>query len=380
MTWSNRVVWLEGMFLRAQHFQQQDRWLEALVRERTAALRPHGWGLTEGGQPQPARHRPVRREHGSGVFEDGTPFSLPGDTDQPVPLDLPESTRNAIVYLVLPMRQAGFGWRVTANGSGLGRPLRLQQPFEAYDTHSGSPQPAEAAGRRLRPALHARDREPCGLSRHRPCPPASRGRARTASVALDDQWIAPCLACSAAPPLTGLLAELAGLLNQRGEALAARLTAPGSRGVADVSDFLLLQSVNRRKSSLAHWAMRRRSIRPISRRPGADGRRLRDLHRSEPPSLGLSAVSACRPAAQLRPGDRRPAPLAVGGHRADRHPDPAAAASPTACASAPSLDRGILRSVELRAGRARPTCRPRPCGGCSRRRSRSARSSISASS
>ena len=27
MTWSNRVVWLEGMFLRAQHFQQQDRWV-----------------------------------------------------------------------------------------------------------------------------------------------------------------------------------------------------------------------------------------------------------------------------------------------------------------------------------------------------------------
>ena len=48
MTWSNRVVWLEGMFLRAQHFQQQDRWLEALVRDRTGSLRPHAWGLTEG--------------------------------------------------------------------------------------------------------------------------------------------------------------------------------------------------------------------------------------------------------------------------------------------------------------------------------------------
>ena len=45
MTWSNRVLWLEGMFLRAQHFQQQDRWLEALVRDRTTALRPHAWGL-----------------------------------------------------------------------------------------------------------------------------------------------------------------------------------------------------------------------------------------------------------------------------------------------------------------------------------------------
>ena len=250
MTWSNRVVWLEGMFLRAQHFQQQDRWLEALVRDRTAALRPHGWGLTEGvinrnllatGQ--------FALASGSGVFEDGTPFALPGETDQPVPLDLPETTRNAIVYLVLPMRQAG-SVEVTANGSSEGR--YEQRPFEAYDTHSGSPQPAEVqVGRlRLRYMLETENRagyHGIGLARV-----VEVGADR--KVVLDDQWIAPCLACAAAPPLTGLLAELAGMLNQRGEALAARLTAPGSRGVADVSDFLLLQSVNRSQKLLAHWA------------------------------------------------------------------------------------------------------------------------------
>src|SRR6202158_3637450 len=90
------------MFLRAQHFQQQDRWLETLVRDRTASLRPHGWGLTEA-----AINRNLlgtgqfALASGSGVFEDGTPFALPGETDQPVPLDLPETTRNAIAYLVL---------------------------------------------------------------------------------------------------------------------------------------------------------------------------------------------------------------------------------------------------------------------------------------
>ena len=41
MSWTNRVIWQEGMFLRAQHFQQQDRWLEALVRGRTGMLRPY---------------------------------------------------------------------------------------------------------------------------------------------------------------------------------------------------------------------------------------------------------------------------------------------------------------------------------------------------
>jgi len=44
------------------------------------------------------------------------------------------------------------------------------------------------------------------------------------------------------------------MLHQRGEALAARLTAPqGSRGVAEFGDFLLLQAVNRWQALLTHW-------------------------------------------------------------------------------------------------------------------------------
>src|SRR6202171_2388705 len=173
MTWSTRVVWLEGMFLRAQHFQQQDRWLETLVRDRTASLRPHGWGLTEA-----AINRNLRGTgqfalaSGSGVFEDGTPFALPGETDQPVPLDLPETTRNAIVYLVLPMRQAG-SVEVSANGSSEGR--YEQRGFEAYASHYGAA--ARLPQRQASVALQPRDRKPPRLTRHRPRP-RRRGRRR----------------------------------------------------------------------------------------------------------------------------------------------------------------------------------------------------------
>src|SRR5208282_6638288 len=71
---------------------------------------------------------------------------------------------------------------------------------------------------------------------------------------LDERWIPPALVCSAVLPLSGLISEFSGMLNQRGEALAARLTAPGARGVAEVADFLLLQSVNRWQKLLSHWA------------------------------------------------------------------------------------------------------------------------------
>lgn len=248
MTFSNRVVWLEGMFLRAQHFQQQDRWAEALVRDRTASLRPHAWGMTEAtinrnllttGQ--------FALSGGRGVFEDGTPFALPGEADHPPPLDLPETTRNAIVYLALPVRQEG-SVEVAIDASTEAR--FAQGSFEALDTHSGSPQPAEVqVGRlRLRYMLETDNRAGyhcIGLARI-----SEVGADRR--VDLDDEWIAPALSCSAAPPLVGFLQELSGMLNQRAEVLAARL-APGFRGVAEVQDFLLLQSLNRAHKLIEHW-------------------------------------------------------------------------------------------------------------------------------
>lgn len=250
MTWTNRVVWQEGMFLRAQHFQQQDRYLEAIMRARTAALRPHPWGVTE---------MQIDRDllgtgkfalaSAAGVFEDGTPFSLPGETDHPAPLDLPESARNTVVYLALPVRQAG-AVEIAGDDGTEGR-FGLH-PFEAYDTHSASPQPAELLVGRLRLRYMLESDERAGY--------LCIGLARVVEVGadkrvtLDDRWVPPALVCSAVPPLSGLIAELSGMLNQRGEALAARMTAPGSRGAAEIQDFLLLQTVNRWQVLLAHWA------------------------------------------------------------------------------------------------------------------------------
>jgi type VI secretion system protein ImpJ len=250
MTWTNRVVWQEGMFLRAQHFQQQDRYFESLLRARTAALRPHPWGLVEMAIDRDllATGR-FALTAARGVFEDGTPFAIPGETDHPPPLDLPESTRNAVVYLAAPVRQPGA---VEIAGSDTSEGRYGLHDFEAFDTHSASPQPAPLQVGRLRLRYLLETAERAGY--------LCIGLARIVEVAadrrasLDDRWIPPALVCAAAVPLAGLISELAGMLNQRGEALAARLTAPGARGVAEVADFLLLQSINRWQKLLAHWA------------------------------------------------------------------------------------------------------------------------------
>lgn len=249
MTWTNRVIWNEGMFLRVQHFQQQDRWLESVVRSRTASLRAHGWGIVNAAIDQDllATGR-FALASGAGVFEDGTTFAIPSETDHPPPLELPDQARNAVVYLALPVSQAGAA-EVASDAGAAGR--YAPRAFEAVDTHSGSPQPAELQVGRLRLRYMLETEERAGY--------LTIGLARVLDLAsdkratLDERWIAPSLVCSATS-LGGLITELAGILNQRGEALASRLTAPGARGVAEVSDFLLLQTLNRWQMLLSHWA------------------------------------------------------------------------------------------------------------------------------
>jgi len=249
VTWSNRIAWQEGMFLRAQHFQQQDRWVEFQVRGSVSALAPHPWGVTA---------LAVARDllttgrfalaTAAGVFEDGTPFSMPGETDLPPPLEVPETARNVLVYLAVPVRQPGALEIGTPSEEGRYRP----RPFEAYDTHSGAPQPAELMiGRlRLRYLLETDDRE--GYL----CIPVARLTEVAADkrILLDERWIPPALTCAAVAPLSSMVVELSGMLNQRGEAIAARLTATAAKSNTEVADFLLLQSVNGWQTLVSHFA------------------------------------------------------------------------------------------------------------------------------
>ena len=92
MSSNNRVVWSEGLFLRPQHFQQQDRYLERYIEGRSRALRSHSWGLTE---------LEIERDllsigklglrRAAGVFPDGTPFAMPDDDPLPPPRWVPPS-------------------------------------------------------------------------------------------------------------------------------------------------------------------------------------------------------------------------------------------------------------------------------------------------
>ncbi len=262
MGWENKVVWTEGLFLQPQHLQQQERYFDRLVRTSTAGLRPYAWGLLQFELDTDLLTLGKFALRGaSGILPDGTPFALPGDVDHPRPIDLAETTRNAVVYLLLPSRQPGGV--ETAPSEQIETVARFAvAEHEAGDTNAGYQTSATMpVGKlRLRYAVEGEARSghtALGLAR------IVEVRADK-SVVLDEGYIPPLLACNASSVLAGFINQLQGLLHHRAEALAGRVSETATRGAAEMADFLLLQLCNRSEPLVTHLAATLPQLHPES--------------------------------------------------------------------------------------------------------------------
>lgn len=76
---TNKVVWSEGLFLRPQIFQQQERYLEYFVHQRASSSGLFFWGFSQYEIDREAlAYGKLVLRSASGVFPDGTPFDIPG--------------------------------------------------------------------------------------------------------------------------------------------------------------------------------------------------------------------------------------------------------------------------------------------------------------
>ncbi|WP_296741013.1 type VI secretion system baseplate subunit TssK, partial [Mesorhizobium sp.] len=242
MPFDNKVIWSEGMFIRAQHFQQQARYGEAMARDLFRAARGYGWGFSDLRLNRDLLSiGKFALERAAGVFADGTPFELPADAHPVPPLELNENTRNQIIYLTLPVLQPGGLEAADPAADNLTRYVMQDVDVVDANTTNSTAAPVTIGKLRCRYALHTSGRG--GL--------LSLGIARVSevrsdnTVVLDEAYIPPMLDVRASPIVSGLLTEVVGLLNHRGEAIAARLAA-GSEGTSgELSDTLMLQTINR---------------------------------------------------------------------------------------------------------------------------------------
>ena len=99
----HKVVWQEGMLLRPQHFQQNDRYFDHQLKVRTQKLDSYAWGFFELEiDRQFLNMGKLVVSKASGVLPDGSLFDL-GAEREPLGLDVPPNTGNTPVYLALPL-------------------------------------------------------------------------------------------------------------------------------------------------------------------------------------------------------------------------------------------------------------------------------------
>lgn len=254
MSWYNKPVWSEGMFLRPQHFQQQDRCFEHLVREGLLVQRPFAWGvaafeidrgLLETGQLAVTKAR--------GVLPDGTPFRVPEDQDPPTAMAVPRDARDQVVVLAAPLDQEPAAAAEIGSAAGLLKRYE-QREITVYDTAQvslGSKADIEIGRLRLDLKLEADARSGWHAI---PVVRVREVRDSDGKIVLDEDFIPSCIDHRASTQLVNFVRQVEGLLTQRAEALAGRVSLAGRGGVAELADFLLLQIVNRIEPVFRHLA------------------------------------------------------------------------------------------------------------------------------
>jgi type VI secretion system protein ImpJ len=251
----NRVIWAEGLFLRPQHFQQAERYLERLMGQKLEALLPYGAGFTRLQVDQELlKIGKVGLVGAEGVFPDGTPFNVPFEADTPEPYDVPADVKDRLVLLTLPLRRAGMAEAAFERSGDASLVRYIAAEHETRDAVLEMESSAQLKIGRLNLRLQLEGETTAAhtaLGAVRVVEKRADGR-----VVLDEGYIPACLDCRVSGRLQDYVKELHGLLRHRIQALADRVSSPGAKGVADVSDFLMLQLCNRFEPLLAHFQTR----------------------------------------------------------------------------------------------------------------------------
>jgi type VI secretion system protein ImpJ len=247
----SKVIWSEGLFLRPQHFQQQDRYFETYVEGRIGSLQANGWGFEElelDRDVLAVGKLAIRRARG--VFSDGTPFSIPDRDPPPPPLEVARELRNARVYLTLPLRRSGTLDSDRRPGvEGLARQSVRELELRDASVESASTALVEVGGLRMRLVADGASMEDFA------CIPAAQILECRVDrqVLLDDRFMPTATRVKACPPLATFLTELYGMLHQRGDALANVVTGSDRGGVAGIREFLRFQAINRYEPLVQHF-------------------------------------------------------------------------------------------------------------------------------
>lgn len=247
---SKRVVWREGLFIRPQHFQQQDRYVQTSMMIMNKELHSNGWGFFDLQLDTSllASGKLVLKS-ASGVLPDGELFSISSET-KALTLDVKEGDSGKSVYLALPITMPHSD-ELYFDGEKV-----LQTRYVAHTTSSvpninaGEESETDLLCAYQNFALMFEDEMKKGYVGIK----VTEIGAISSSgiVTIDDNYLPTYLHLHAAIPLVDKLKELMNMLEYRAQKLVEKLS-DSSVQAAELGEHLMLQLLNKTESRLTFF-------------------------------------------------------------------------------------------------------------------------------
>jgi type VI secretion system protein ImpJ len=256
MSSNNKVICTEGMFLRPVHFQQFERYFQSWIEFRCNVLQCYSWGVTKLEINEALLLAEGKLEIMSclGVFPDGTPFSA-----APEPIIIPVTTEDEIFYLSLPRNGNISSQDKSQNAQELSWEENPTVPRRYFmkeitikDVHSQSGQTESIVQSGvLSPLIRSQSQKKGDFA---DIPIARVIKNNKGLFELSNQFIPTSLHVGSSSKLINYVKVINGLLKLRGDSLAEEIGKPGTGGVAEIREFLLLQIINRYEPLFQHFS------------------------------------------------------------------------------------------------------------------------------
>lgn len=247
MTDSNKVVWSEGLFLRTQHLQQQDRYAEWMARNTLRSTPLQSWGFLQLTLDSNAVEAGlIGISAAKGVLPDGTLFSIPDTTIEIDPISVNADMKAGLVRLAVPAERADSAQIDPSHAQPSG--TRYRGAFiTVRDAIRNGADPSDVEVALLAPRLLSPEDDTKGYATL----PIARieGLNADGSVTLDPEFLAPSLTLDAIPEYRQFLKELVTGLDRIADAHGS-MVLDGTG--ASMENLLILELANSARPRIAH--------------------------------------------------------------------------------------------------------------------------------
>lgn len=246
----HKVIWQEGMLLRPQHLQHNDRYYNQQL-NRTRLLGSDAWGfLSLDVDLQYLNLGKVVVTQASGVLPDGSLFEL-STAMEPLVLQVPANSGRQGIYLALPLATSN---QIEARKSDQADVLAryISCTTEVGDSNAGVDSRCQInCGRPdLRLLLGEQHSEQVFVKLKVAQVLDSTDEE---GVSLDADFVPTFMYLQGSGYVSSCLKEVVSLLACRGDAIAGRIQGSGAGSGTQIGDFLMLQLINRCELVLRHY-------------------------------------------------------------------------------------------------------------------------------